>query len=332
MAEYISTFPTGFGDVAAQALPSLLPGARVLRVYDGLLQYTCPGGHSGVNSVPFFNNSYRALRFFQGERLAFPRMVAEIEASKLRYPLPEGTFRVRFSQSNQFAGVEKQLSLRAENAVLRSSRLTLDRLNPSTELWYVLRDEGFGFYGQLLRKRAATEKNLRPGELRPEFAWLLCHMGQPTRESAIIDPFAGHGAIPMQIARHFPFGRLVAGDIDPEQVQALRQALPRDDPRIQVCREDALRLAGVENGSIDLILTDPPWGYYESMEGIALFYENMLKEFRRILKPGGRAVVLCARKEEFTHAVCSSRVFAVERIIHTLVNGKKAGVYILRPS
>jgi len=326
MAEYISSFTTGFGEVAARALLSLLPGASVVRVYDGLIHYTYSGNPKAINQVPFFNNSYCTLRSFQGKSLSFPRMVKEIESCKLRYPVQNGTFRVRFSKGNQFAGVDKQISQRAENVVIKSSRLKLDRLNPATELWYVIRNEGFGFYGQLLQKRVSTEKNLHPGELRPEFAYLMCLCGQPTRQSVVLDPFAGYGAIPAQIVRHFPFGKLYVSDNDQAKVQALKKALPVD---VQVSCEDAMHLTSIPDGSIDLVITDPPWGYYDQINDIALFYESILWEFGRVLKQDGRAVLLSARKEEFERAIEQTGAFILEQAIHTLVNGKKTGVYVL---
>ena len=310
MAEYISSFPTGFEEIVARHVPSI-------QVYNGLVR------HRGDPNAPFFNNSWHCLRFFEGKNLSFHAMIPE---GKLRYPIADGTFRVRFSKSNQFVKVDKQVSLRAEKAVMQSSRLKPDRLNPKTELWYVIRDEGFGFYGQLLRKRAATEKNLRPGELRPECACLMCMCGNPAKQSVILDPFAGYGAIPAQLIRHFPFGRLCVSDNDPDKVNALKKALPGN---VQVACEDALRLAGIADASVDLILTDPPWGYYEQIDGIPLFYEGMLRAFRRVLKADGRAVLLCARKEEIEQAVKRTGAFVIGRTIHTLVNGKKAGVYLL---
>lgn len=39
MAEYISTFTTGFSDVIPEVIIKLLPGAKVLKVYDGLVNY-----------------------------------------------------------------------------------------------------------------------------------------------------------------------------------------------------------------------------------------------------------------------------------------------------
>jgi len=312
MSEYITSFPTGFEEIVARHMPK---GTEILHVYDGLIHYR------GEANLLCFNNCWHVLRFFKGENLSFHRMVVE---EKLRYPILEGTFRVRFSKSNQFVKVDKQVSLRAERAVIQSSRLKLDRLNPTTELWYVIRDEGFGFYGQLLRKRAATEKTLHPGELRPEFAYLMCCCGNPARDSVVLDPFAGYGAIPMQIMRHFQCKKLYVSDNDPEKARSLKKALP-----MEVHCADALRLAHIADGSVDLIVTDPPWGYYEGIEDIAAFYEAILKEFGRVLNQNGRAVVLSARKEEFTGVVGRSGAFAIENTIHTLVNGKKAGVFVI---
>jgi len=328
VAEYISTFATGFEETAAQSVHSFLRGISVLRVYGGLIRYSYRGNAKDISRVPFFNNSFTVLRFFQGKNLSLGQMVSETASGRLRCPAREGTFRIRFSQSNQFVKVDKRISAQAESAVSKASRLRLDRLNPDTELWYVIRSEGFGFYGQLLRKRTATEKNLHKGELRPEFASLLCCCARPPQGSVILDPFAGYGSIPAQIARHFPYGRLLAGDRDPGKAQALRQALP-DDARIQVFCGDALALAEISDESVDIIITDPPWGFYENVGDIAVFYGNMLREFGRILKSNGRAVLLCARDEAFAQAVAQSGVFTVEGMVRTLVNGRKADVYIL---
>lgn len=43
MAEYISTFTTGFSDLIPEALNNLLPGTKVLKVYDGLVNYLYNG-------------------------------------------------------------------------------------------------------------------------------------------------------------------------------------------------------------------------------------------------------------------------------------------------
>ena len=52
----------------------------------------------------------------------------------------------------------------------------------------------------------------------------------------------------------------------------------------------------------------------------------MFESFKRVLAENGTVVVLSARKEELEKAVGNSNLKIVKSL-HTLVNGKKAGVY-----
>lgn len=241
-----------------------------------------------------------------------------------------GTFRIRFSKSNQFAKVDKNIALKAEAAVSQATRMKIDRLNPTTEMWYIIRDEGFGFYGQLLNKRTATEKNLNKGELRPEFAYLMCCCGDIKQTNTIIDPFAGFGAIPIQIKKHFPFKHLIVNDNEKDKINILRKPPLSNDSRIKIICKDALALKDIPSESVDIIITDPPWGYYENIANIEAFYERMLMEFIRITRKDGTMIILSARKDEFREAVNKFDALAIETTIHTLVNGKKAAVFTLK--
>lgn len=55
----------------------------------------------------------------------------------------------------------------------------------------------------------------------------------------------------------------------------------------------------------------------------------MLRSFRRILRDDGRVVVLSARKNEIAAAIRQEGGTIVKHI-DTLVNGKKAGIYMIR--
>ena len=332
MAEYISSFTTGFGEIIAQKLLFILRGVEIIRVYDGLICYKYNGDCDNINKIVFFNNSYCVIKFFEGNYISFSKMVSAVVSEKYHYLKTDGTFRIRFSRSNQFVKVEKQIVSKAEISVIKSTRLKIDRLNPTTELWYIIRDEGFGFYGQLLKKRTTTEKNLNKGELRPEIANLMCCCIDYSENSVILDPFAGFGAIPLQIKKHFRFRQLIVMDNDMEKVEKLKRVFQCDDSKVQVVCNNALKQTSIESGSIDFIVTDPPWGYYDNIPDIYSFYCEMLNEFQRIVKTGGKVVVLSARKDEFTKAVSSTSGFLIGGAIHTLVNGKKAAVFILHSS
>jgi len=330
MPEFISSFTTGFEVIISRKLPFVLKGAEVVSVYDGLIHYRYKGNPNDINKVMFFNNSFGVIKFFRGKRITFDWMISDVMALKGQYLKRDGTFRIRFMRGNQFEKINKRLSVVAEAIITKQTKLRIDRLNPSTELWYVIRNEGYGFYGQLLEKRTATEKNLKKGELRPEFAYLMCSCVDFSDKSVVMDPFAGFGAIPARIKKHFSFHKLLINDMDVDKVKHIRHILSGKNSRVCITNDDALNLTSIQNSSVDLIVTDPPWGYFEEMKDIRCFYQDMLKEFRRVLAPDGEMVILSARKEEFLEAVEETDLFSIFETLNTLVNGKKASVYILK--
>lgn len=325
MAEFISTFITGFQDVIAADLPQRIQGCRIIAVYDGLIYYKYDGDSRNLNRITYFNNTFYVLKTMKGKGLNFPSLVGSVCSEKKYYLINKGTFRVRFIQENQFAKVDKNLSKKAEENVLRNSRLTLDRLSPSTEIWYSIRREGFAFCGQLINKREFTEKNLNKGELRPEIAYLLCSYAGLKKEERAADPFCGYGSIPVQACKHFNFSAFFASDIDEEKIGLIKNK-NLDKPGFNLSCNDAFKLPQIEDKSLDVIITDPPWGFYEDIGDVTVFYTEMLESFKRVLKSEGRMVVLSARTENFEEAALKCG-FEICSKFTTLVNGKKASVY-----
>jgi len=325
MAEYISSFTTGFGNIIPGDMPALLPGVRIIKVYDGLVHYRYNGSPDRIAKVIYFNNSYSVIRAFHGASLSFDRMVREVASARHRYGIHSGTFRIRYSFRNQFVKVDRRLASLAEECVLRHSGLRLDRLNPSTEVWYIIRSEGIGFYAQLLPGARRTEKNLSRGELRPELAYLISRFARIGPADTVMDPFAGCGAIPDQIHQNVRYGHLIASDIDERQVKRMSSLFGRA-ARVTVRCEDALALPSVADGSVDAIVTDPPWGLFEKIDDIGRFYGDMFASFSRVLKENGSVTVLSAAKREIRSAADGQRLELADGL-DTLVNGKKAGLF-----
>lgn len=326
MAEFISTFITGFQDVISQDLPMRISGIKILNVYDGLIHYKFEGDSRVLSKITYFNNTFFVLKVMKGKGLSFPSLVGAVSSGKKYYLINKGTFRVRFSQENQFAKVDKNIAKRAEETVLRNSRLTLDRLSPSTEIWYSIRREGFAFCGQLINKREFTEKNLQKGELRPEIAYLLCSYAELKNGETAADPFAGYGSIPLQACKHFKFAKFFASDIDDEKIKNWKEKKFFLDERFSAVHNNAFELTQIQDKFLDVIITDPPWGFFEDIGDISSFYINMFKSFKRVLKPDGRMVILSARTDFFEKAAAECGV-EIKSSFTTLVNGKKASVY-----
>ena len=327
MAEYISSFTTGFSDVIPAILGNLLPGAKVLRVYDGLVNYVYPGREDQLENVFVFNNSFLVIRKYQGRGCELPQMIRDVISSDRISGTAKATFRIRYSVNNQFVAVDKNYTRQIEEKIGRLTGSRVDRVSPQTEYWFLQRSERVGFFCRLLGKRKSTEKTLQKGELRPEFAYIMCALGIAGGKATVFDPFAGYGAIPQQVYRHFPHARILVSDCDPERVSALQKRF-RDIPGVEVARRDALNMADIPGETIETIITDPPWGFYEIIDDIEAFYRKMLREFARVLKPDGAVVLLSARKAEFESAV-QGMGFILQKRYDTLVNGKKAAVYLL---
>ena len=328
MAEFISSFITGFQPVVEADLTKRFSNLKILNLYDGLVHYRFDGDSRELEKIIYFNNTFFVLKTMKGKGLIFPSLVGAVCSGKNYFLVNKGSFRVRFQNENQFAKVDKNLTRRAEDYVLANSKLKLDRLSPTNEVWFSIRREGFAFCGELISKREFTEKNLNKGELRPEIAYLICCFADIKPSDTILEPFCGYGSIPVQLAKKFRFEKLYVSDLDPERATQTAARKQLSAQGIECCTADATVLSHIEDKSINLVITDPPWGYFEELPDIEGFYKKMFASFDRVLADGGRMVILSARKEELERTAAASG-FKIKNSLHTLVNGKKAGVYLI---
>lgn len=313
---------------------------KILNLFDGLIHYQYDGNSRDLEKINYFNNTFFVLKTMKGKGLNFNSLVGAVASENKYYLINKGTFRVRFVNENQFAKVEPNVARKAEDTVLRNSKLKLDRLSPSTEIWYSIRREGFAFCGQLISKREFTEKNLHKGELRPELAYLLCSFANASKDDIVCDPFCGYGSIPIQLAKNFPYKKLFAFDIDDEKITMLKENRHLKKENVVIARKDSLKLTvedftcadgdEINTGDqrLSLIITDPPWGYFEDIGDIADFYSKFFDSIKNIICSGGRMVILTARVEELKKITAEKSLKLLEGP-HTLVNGKKASVFLI---
>ena len=331
MAEFVSSFITGFQSVVESDLSARFPKIKIINLFDGLVHYRYDGDSHDLEKIIYFNNTFFVLKTMKGKGLNFPQLVNSVCTSKNYFLVNKGSFRVRFQNENQFAKVDKNLARRAEDYILANSKLKLDRLSPTNEVWFSIRREGFAFCGELISKREFTEKNLNKGELRPEIAYLMCCFAKLQKDDVVLEPFCGYGAIPVQLAKRFSCQKIYVSDIDEEKVNALRQAQgphTAQGPEVDLRQADAFELTHIQDNSIDAIVTDPPWGLWENIPDIEDFYNRMFVSFKRVLKPDGKMTILTARTVEFERVVQNAGLKITDSL-HTLVNGKKASLYVI---
>ncbi len=344
---FVSTFAPGFEGIIGTLLQQALPSATDISVSSGLLFFSSSSPFTTVASLAFCNNVFLMVQEWATNTTPFASLVTDAgktallagHSAELR-SMAARSFRVRFSRENQFCSVDKGVMDAAEHHIAAQTALVPDRLDPDIEFWYMIRREGYSFFTVRLTKKQSTEKYLKQGELRPEIVQLIVGLARITsRDHILLDPFAGYGSIPAQLAIVQPEAVLYASDIDEARAADLAQRFGSGQ-RVSVHCCDATALTFLATASVDLVVTDPPWGFwdgdaYAGADGIAGLYERMLREFDRVLHEGhGRAVILTGAKKEFEESVRLSPAFsfyAEKPGFRTdiLVNGKKSAVFVI---
>jgi tRNA G10 N-methylase Trm11 len=337
MRSYFSTFITGFGDVVSNELAKQLKDIEIGLLADGLIIYKTSSPLEVIKNLKFLNNSFVLLKKFENvSENSVKEIIKELiknqnveKIIKENFKIKGLKFRIRASISNQFVTIDKNILRNFEENILKTSNnLIVDRSLPDIEFLISIRSEGFGLAGIQFTHRPNYEKTLEKGELYPELAYLLCLISEPKKEDIFLDPFAGHGSLPAQ-RLNFPHKQIVANEINKDLQQMLEKKFSKN---IIIKSLDALNLKIFKENSVNKIVTDPPWGFYENQNlDLPKFYLEMLEEFLRVINKNGLIVILTAQKELIKELIIKLKDKLQLLTEHnTLVSGKKAGVYKIK--
>lgn len=244
------------------------------------------------------------------------------------------SFRIVALNENVPAAINDRLRAQAENYISRLSGLKVSRSLPDTEFWFLYRrddnsKQNFSIFMKRLTLRSSWEKTLHKGELPPPIAWVLCRLAELKHSDIVLDPFCGYGSIPEAAFKYFHITNFIACDNNGEAAKyTTARFIKRKKGEFNFYRTDFTELPLLLNEkSIDVIVTDPPWGHYKesSEDG---FLVKMFEVFDKLLKGSGRAVVLYANDENFVKAIPAT--FELQEQIPILLSGKKAVIYILK--
>lgn len=335
---YLGLCIPGTEELCAQILARRLKSTESPALSGGCVAFSCAVPYSGLNLF-CFNNIFRVLYTAPAEPTpagleAFLRSVPSAPAD---WPAcrdnPRGTrtFRLVTSCCNRLTAVPQKVKAAAENKLRTESGLLPDRSLPDSEFWAMVRADGTGWLLKRLTRHKAYDKLLSPGELHPELAYMMCWLSDPGPKDIAADPFCGHGAIPLQRCKRFPFAQVYAFDTDEKMLASARRKLPRREG-IHIKKQDALSLTeAFAPGTVDAFITDPPWGLYQDV-GMSLweFYSRALSQMSACLKPGGRIVLLTAAKDALAAALEGLPGLEHAARYDILVSGKKAALILLR--
>jgi 23S rRNA G2445 N2-methylase RlmL len=171
--------------------------------------------------------------------------------------------------------------------------------NAAVEVWLTIQGAqavcGLRLSDRTMRHRTYKLEH-RPASLRPTVAAALVRLAELRPLHVVVDPLCGAGTLlaeRLEAARHIRGGcaHVWGGDLDYGAVRAAAINLRRLGPAL-VSRWDARRLP-LPSASVDRILSNPPFGkQLSSPDEIGPLYRALVGEMDRVLRPGGRAVLL----------------------------------------
>ena len=171
--------------------------------------------------------------------------------------------------------------------------------NASIEFWLTIHGAtavcGLRLSDRTMRHRTYKLEH-RPASLRPTIAAAMIRLAEVRPRHVVVDPMCGAGTI---LAERLAAGQQVrggcsavwGGDLDFGAVRAAAVNLRRVGPAL-LARWDATRLP-IGSNEVDRLVCNPPFGkQLSSPEAVGELYAAMLREYDRILRPGGQAVLL----------------------------------------
>jgi len=130
-----------------------------------------------------------------------------------------------------------------------------------------------------------------PGVMMPRMARTLVNIAGVQQGDTMLDPFSGTGGI--LIEAHLLGSRAIGSDFDTLMVRGSRQNIPEADLMLA----DATGLPFCDHAA-DAVVTDFPYGQsvcIRKSDTMDMLYRASLKEIRRVLKTGKRAVIVTHR-------------------------------------
>ncbi|MGI6367501.1 MAG: methyltransferase domain-containing protein [Anaerolineae bacterium] len=150
---------------------------------------------------------------------------------------------------------------------------------------------GLRLSDETMRHRDYQKVHL-PASLRPSVAAAMVRLSAPRANDIFLDPMCGTGTLVIERGLAHRHGLLLGGDIDRAALAAAAENLgPRHKPR-ELLQWDARQLP-LCDASVDCIACNLPFGkQLSSPRQLPGLYQGVLSEIARLLRPGGRAVLL----------------------------------------
>jgi 23S rRNA G2445 N2-methylase RlmL len=213
--------------------------------------------------------------------------------------------------------------------------------NAAVEVWLTIHGAmavcGLRLSDKSMRQRRYKVEHL-PASLRPTVAAAMVRLADLKPGQTVLDPMCGAGTLLAEALLYAKAHRshngepwplhVLGGDIEASHARAAAANLTRLG-EIRPATWDARQLP-LEDASVDRILCNPPFGkQLASSEEIAPLYRTAVAEMDRVLRPGGRVVLIVADASALQDAVRAVG-WKAQRRVNLRVLGQRATIFAYR--
>jgi predicted RNA methylase len=202
---------------------------------------------------------------------------------------------IRFRLAWLHGGHRRGLAWRCAELVRAASRELVN--DPTASTWEVFVNDAGGRVALELVPRGYVDPRFAyrgqvvPASSHPTIAAALARVAPRSAGDLVWDPFVGAGAELVERARLGPYQALVGCDTSGAAIQAARANLAAAGiMNAQLEIADALSFGGVRDGSVSVILTNPPMGRRVARGEHGALLERFVSRAARLLEPNGALV------------------------------------------
>lgn len=351
---YIGHVVPGLEKLAARELTSQFGQADVtiletLKQFDertSLLLFTWPSDPAELLQLQHFEDVFVLVvdrQGITGERAALGTIQGLTvgpgleKAISIANPILPGnrrkpTFRVIARKAGEHA--YRRTDLRTATEVAVQSRQPTWALEEGArfEIWTQLVQDrlivGLRLSDETMRQRTYKTVNL-PASLKPTVARAMVTLSRPADDDVFLDPMCGAGTILLERAQVGRYAKLEGGDIDHQAVQATLENFGNRHKPFEIREWDARDLP-FEDGEISAIACNLPFGkQIGSRADNQLLYPAVLNEWARVLKSGGRMVLLTGEGRLMRTAIKDRSGLVFEQAIPIVLRGFPAEIFVL---
>jgi len=347
-ARYYALSVPGLERVAWMEFQAKLEDVRLIEEERGRLLFTYPGDPRSLLYLRSVENVYISIRNIKGltrSRKSLGEIFKRVRSTDFETALrlhkqahrSKGkkrlTFRVVSSKlgRHNFRRVDVQKAV--ESAITGRYGWKMDLQNPTLEVRIDLEEDeallGLRLTGEMMRRRAYKIVHL-PASLKPTVAYCMVLLSEPARADVFVDPMCGAGTIPVERSLAGPYRRIIGGDVEESVVRSARGNVDASRRSVDLAVWDVSAVP-LQDRTVDKVVCNLPFGkQIGSRSANRALYSGFLREMVRILKPGGRAVLLTSERELMNELIGPYPSVNLMRRLKIDLLGIRAYIYVIQ--